>query len=52
VRLSEADRLVVSALIPSAEELTDRASGFAPGLSPGEPLDAGDLAWVIMIESL
>ncbi len=33
MRLNEADRLVVSALIPCAEELDDWAAGGAPDLS-------------------
>ncbi len=50
--MSEADRLVVSALLPTIEELADAALEVATDLLPGEAMDAGDLARVMMTEAL
>ncbi len=52
MRLSETDRLLVSALLPSVEELADHAAREAPYLSPGEAMDVGDLARVMMTEAI
>jgi len=52
MRLSEADRLAISALLPCSKELADAAKEVAPYLLPGEALDAGDLARVMMLEAI
>ncbi len=44
MRLNETDRLVVSALLPCAEELGDHAARVAPDLLPAQALAVGDLA--------